>query len=149
MGLADYQPETRVIPFKGGSFEVRGITLNDFTSLVRTHMPDLEAIFDLGSNVIGGKVELDDNDLTQLILALVEQAPGLVANLICLAAGETDDKAVENAAHLPFPIQAKALFEIADVTFSEVGGIKNAVESVAGLMKNNQETTKKILTNLR
>ena len=146
MSLADYQPETRVIPFKGGSFEVRGITLNDFTSLVRTHMPDLEAIFDLGSNVIGGKVELDDDDLTKLVLALVEQAPGLVANLICLAAGETSEKAVANAAVLPFPTQVKALFEIADVTFSEVGGVKNAVESVAGLIKKNPMALKTILT---
>ena len=146
MSLADYQPETRVIPFKGGSFAVRGLTLNDFTSLVRTHMPDLEAIFDLGSNVIGGKSDLDDGDLTKLIIAFTEQAPGLVANLICLTAGETDEKAVANASILPFPTQAKALFEIADMTFAEVGGIKNAVESVAGLLKKNPDALKAILT---
>lgn len=146
MSLADYKPETRVIPFKGGSFEVRGITLNDFTALVRTHMPDLEAIFDLGSNVVGGKTELDDDDLTKLILAFTEQAPGLVANLIAMSAGETDEKSVANAMILPFPVQVKTLFEIADLTFSEVGGVKNAVESVAGLIKKNPMALKTILT---
>jgi len=146
MSLADYQPETRVIPFKGGSFEVRGITLNDFTSLVRTHMPDLDAVFELGTNVLGGKVELNDGDLTSLAIALSEQAPGLVANVILLASGESGDKAMAAAANLPMPTQVKALFEIADITFSEVGGVKNAVESVAGLFKKNPEALKTILT---
>lgn len=146
MSLADYQPETRVIPFKGGSFDVRGITLNDFTALVRTHMPDLEAVFELGSNVLGGKTELDDNDLTRLAVALCEQVPGLVANVILLASGESGEKANAAARSLPFPTQVRALFEIADITFAEVGGVKNAVESVAGLIKKNPEALKTILT---
>lgn len=146
MSLADYQPETRVIPFKGGSFQVRGITLNDFTSLVRTHMVDLEAVFDLGSNVLEGNAELDDDSLTRLAVALCEQVPGFVANLILLGSGESGEKAELAARNLPFPTQVLALYEIADVTFSEVGGVKNAVESVAGLLKKNPQALKKILT---
>lgn len=150
MALADYQPETRVIPFSGGSFSVKGLSLNDFTALVRHHLPDLEAMFNLGSNTLSGKTELTEDDITKLAVAFAEEAPGFVANLIALAAGETDEKSVNAALSLPFPVQVRALAAIADLTFAEVGGIKKAMESVAGLLKQaNPETVKKTLTSLR
>jgi len=137
MSLADYQPETRVVQLKGGSFLVKGLALTEFTTLIRHHLPDIEALFALGSNVLSGKTELTEDDLTKLAVTLSEQAPGFVANLIAVAAGETDEKAIENAGRLPFPVQVKTLVDIADLTFSEVGGVKKALESVAGLLQSN------------
>lgn len=135
MGLADYQPETRVIQLKGGSFAVKGLSLTDFTTLVRHHLPDLEAIVDMAAKTMDGKVDLTEDDIGRLAVVFAEQAPGFVANLISLASGETDEKAVENAYKLPFPVQVKALVDIAELTFDEVGGVKKAWESVAGLLK--------------
>ncbi len=138
MGLADYQPETRVIPVKGGSFEVKGLSLTDFTTLVRYHLPDLEALYALGADVMSGKTELEEGDITSLAVAFCDQAPGFVANLIALAAGEADNKkAIESAFKLPAPLQVKVLVDIADLTFMEVGGVKKGLESVAGLLKKN------------
>lgn len=138
MGLADYQPETRVIPFKGGSFTVKGLSLNEFTTLIRYHLPDVEAIFDLGSQVMAGKTDLTENDLRTLAIAFAEQAPGFVSNLIALATGDTSEAAIKAAGTLTFPTQVKALVDIAELTFDEVGGIKKAMESVAGLLKNSK-----------
>lgn len=138
MSLAEYQPEARVVPFKGGSFTVKGLSLMDITTLIRHHLPDIEALFDIGISTLEGRTDLTQEDLTRIAIAVAEQAPGFVSNLIGLAAGETSEKAIAAAASLPFPTQIKALVEIADITFAEVGGVKNAVESVAGLLKKNQ-----------
>lgn len=135
MALADYQPETRVIPFSGGSFTVKGLSLSDITTLVHHHLPDLEALFDLGSEVIGGRTELSEQDVSSIAIALVEQAPGFVANLIALASGEhADPKAISAAGNLPFPLQVVTIVDIADLTFSEVGGIKKAFALVTERM---------------
>lgn len=140
MPLVAYQPETRVIPVSNTSFEVKGLTLTEVTTLIRYHLPDVEALFSLGSDVLGGKTDLTEQDVTKLALAFAEQAPGFVANLIALASGETDDagkvdpRAIDAAYRLPFPTQIKALVDIADITFTEVGGIKKAMESIAGLL---------------
>lgn len=141
MGLADYQPETRVIPLKNSSFEVRGLSLEDFTTLVRHHLPDLEALYDLGSSVLGGKVDPTNEDLTKLAIVLSEQAPGFVSNLIALAAGDHSEKAVAAARTIAFPLQVKTLVDIAELTFDEVGGIKKAMEFVVGLRKNGKAPT--------
>ncbi len=140
MGLADYQPETRAITLKGGSFSVKGLSLVDFAALVNKHLPDLEAIYELGSQVMAGRTELTEDDLTKLAIAFTEQAPGFAANLIACASGDTSEKAVAGASALPFPVTVKTLVDIAELTFDEVGGIKKAWESVAGLLKKNQLT---------
>lgn len=135
MGLADYQPEVRVITLKGGSFTVKGLSLVEVTALIRTHLPDVEALLDLATNVLDGKTDLSEDDIGLLSVTLAEQAPGLVANLIALSSGESDEAAVQNAYKLPFPVQVKVLMDIAELTFNEVGGIKKAMGSVAGLLK--------------
>lgn len=135
MGLADYKPETRVISLKGGSFDVKGLSLEDFAKLVNHHLTDLEALFDLGSSALSGKTDLSEDDIIKLAVSFVEQAPGFAANLIALAAGDTSEAGMTAAASLPFPVQVKTLVDIAEITFDEVGGIKKAMESVAGLLK--------------
>lgn len=134
MGLADYQPETRVISLKGGSFSVRGLSLEAFTTLVRQHLPDLEAMWNLGSEVLSGRTELTQDDLTMLAITFAEQAPGFTANVIALASGDTSEKAIEGARSLPFPVQVQTLVSISELTFDEVGGIKKALESVAATL---------------
>lgn len=145
MSLADYQPEQRVIPIGKTSFLVTGLSLGHITSLIRTHLDDLDALYDIGSKVIGNKVDVTEQDLTKIAAAVAEQAPGFVANLIALAAGEYNAQAINNAHSLPFPTQVKALIEIAELTFAEVGGVKKGLELVAGLLKNNQSESQPTL----
>lgn len=129
MSLANYTPPSRTVSLGGdNSFNVSGLSLQSIEILVRTHLPDVEELFELFMD--GGNFTTDD--LNRLALTLATRAPGFTANVIALGAGETD--ATANAARLPFPIQLQALAEIAELTFAEVGGIKKFVETVAGLL---------------
>ncbi len=133
MPLAGYKPESKTISVgAGNSFDVKGLSLMDLATLIRVHMPDMEAVFDLVSGV---EVQAID-ELQPVVIAIVSQAPGLAANVIALAAGEGD---ASDAEKLPAPIQVQALVEIGHLTFAEVGGVGKAWEMVADLLK----TTKK------
>ena len=140
MALADTAIERRQIVIKGGSFELSGLSLDAFTTLIRTHLPDLEAVYELVENTTNGLSDLTEADLQTLVIAVAEQAPGFVANLIALSAGETSDKAIKVARSLPFPLQVKCLMEVVDLTFDEVGGIKKSIESVMRLLKSTKKS---------
>lgn len=143
MPLAGYQPEYRVIQIgTTNSFQVRGLGLNDVAVLVREHFPDLEALSDLFGNLD----EMDAQKMQPLVLSLVSNAPGFVANVIALAAGEGS---AEDAERLPFPIQVQALLDIGELTFNDVGGIKKAMELIAALLKKTEVSNKITKTTTR
>jgi hypothetical protein len=133
MPLAGYQPEQRVVPIDASnSFRVRGLGLNDIAVLIREHFPDLHTLFDL----FGTVGDIEPEKLQPLIISMVSQAPGFAANVIALAAGEGD---ASDAERLPIPVQIQALVDIGQLTFSDVGGIKKAVETVAALLTKTPE----------
>lgn len=141
MPLADYQPATREVKLAGGnSFSVRGLSLNDVSVLVREHFPDLDAL----AGLFDGFDNLTVDQFEPLAMSLVSQAPGFVANTIAIAAGEGT---AADAEKLPGPVQVKALLEIGDLTFVDVGGPKKALEMIAGLLTKNQ--VKKALTKVK
>lgn len=141
MPLAGYQPETRTVQIgPQNTMVVRGISLTDLAVLIREHMPDMDAVFDLFKSVDTMKVE----DLQPLILTVVTQAPGLAANVIALAAGEGD---ASDAEKLPMPVQVAALLDIGSLTFTEVGGVGKFTEMVAALLKTT--TMSKVLTSTK
>jgi hypothetical protein len=128
MPLAGYQPEHRNVLLGGGnSFAVRGLSLNDVAVLIRTHFPDVEALFDL----FDGVEDMQAEQMQALALSLLSNAPGFVANVIALAAGEGD---ASDAERLPAPVQVQALFDIGELTFTEVGGVKKSLETIASLL---------------
>ncbi len=141
MPLAGYKPATREVPLAGGnSFHVRGLSLNDISVLVREHFPDLDAL----AGLFDGFDTLTVDQFEPLALSLVSQAPGFVANAIAVAAGEGT---AADAEQLPGPTQVKALLEIGDLTFIDVGGPKKAWEMIAGLLTRTQ--VKKALTKVK
>lgn len=126
--LSDFQVERRELAYKGGSFHVEGLSLESFAVLVRTHLQDLEALFDLFEH----SENLQGADIQRLAIAVLEEAPGFAANVIALAAGEPD--AAPKAAKLPGPVQLEALAAIGELTFTEVGGVKKFLPTVAKLL---------------
>jgi hypothetical protein len=141
MALADFQPETREIQAGGGqSFAVKGLALTQITVLIREHFPDLDAILMLFQEA--GETPTVSS-LQTVILSIVSQAPGLAANLIALAAGEGDARQAEK---LPLGVQIKALQEIGELTFTEVGSVGKLLGAIAALMKN--EKAQKVLTKM-
>lgn len=145
MSLADYKPET--LPVQLGreqSMEVQGLSLEHLAVLLREHMPDLDAVFDL----FDGVENMPQGAGQQLAMTLISQAPGLVANVIALAANQPEH--AEKAAMLPAPVQIDALMKIGELTFTEVGGVKKFLEHIAALLKTvNPQTKAKVTKALR
>lgn len=135
MALSDYTPECRTVMHNGKPlFNVEGLSLETLAVLVKTHLPDLEAVFDI---VLKGEREDETyvDQLSRISTGLALSAPGLVANLIAVSSGEelTEDL-VRIAGRLPFPVQVQALMDIGSLTFDEAGGIKKSIESLMILL---------------
>lgn len=135
MALSDYVPERRPVVVNGKPlFAVEGLSFDTLAVLVKTHMPDFDAIF---GTIQDGEIRGEDRlaHLQRVSQNIVLQAPGLAANIISVASGEPlDEKLVAAARRLPFPAQVEALMNIGELTFEEVGGIKKAVESLTALL---------------
>lgn len=128
MSLANYKPPSRDVPLGDTTLHLEGLSLEHVAILVREHLPDLEALFEVFAGAGTQTVE----DFQRIAFALVTQAPGFAANLIALAAGEP--KAAENAMRIPAPTQVDLIVAIGDLTFVEVGGVKKSLGTIAGLL---------------
>jgi hypothetical protein len=138
MALIEYTPERRDIKAREGQVlgQVQGLSLEHVAVLVREHLPDLEALFELFQT---GDVEsLEAQDWLKLAMPIITQAPGLAANMIALAADEPGS--AQKVQTWPLGVQLMALVDIFDLTVAEVGSVKKAMEMVAALlaMKNNK-----------
>lgn len=135
MGLAHFEPETHEIKFtskgKPFSFVVRGLNLVDLSYLVGEHLADIEAAWELFSDA--QKEIIRRGSMDGLFLTLCRDAPGLVAEIISVAADEKD--LVEQYAKLPFSISVTALAEVSRLTMVEAGGLKNLFASLANLIQ--------------
>lgn len=138
MSLSNYQAPKLVVSFKGGQFEVRGITLDDLAILLKNHLNDIENLVDMFQKEPDHEAAVAS--LLKHSITLIREAPGLVANLIALASDEPD--AVDNARSLSMPIQVKAIQSIAQLSFEEAGGPKKFVESLWMLLKGMPSLTK-------
>lgn len=129
MGLASYQPARHELVMSEGSvISVTGLSLNHISRLIHHHFQDIEALF----AIFEKHDQVHSGDLEHIFLGLIQDAPGFVANVIALAAGEPDE--AEKAQGLPFPVQIQLLTSIADLTFRDVGGPKKALEMVTSLL---------------
>lgn len=131
MSLAAFQPEKIEIKHRKVTFEVRGLSMTDLSSLVRTHYTDLEALFTIYENeaVTGG---VNAMSIARYGTSLIKDAPGLVGHIIALAADEPE--MVDNAMRLPMLVQIDALKAIGKLTFEEVGGVKKLIAELSNLV---------------
>lgn len=131
MTRARYVAPTISIPLGGENqpLPVRGLGLQEIAILIREHMPDLEGIVEM----VMATEDWRDLNLGPLAGSLVSQAPGLAANIIALSAGEPDFAA--DVMTMPIGVQAKLLNAISQLTFEDVGGIKNGLGVIMGLLK--------------
>lgn len=131
MSLSDYVPQRVTVPLRGGSLQVRGLALDDVTILLQNHLPDLDTLFDLYQEAQTDHTKVSDT--AKYAVQIIKQAPGLVANMIALAADEPDQ--VEKARVLPIAAQQKALMEILRISFEEAGGPKKFFASLMGILR--------------
>jgi|AntDeeMinimDraft_5_1070356.scaffolds.fasta_scaffold00686_20 hypothetical protein len=107
---------------------VRGLSVQDLTTAIRTHKDSLNKAFSLAE----GRLE-EDQDLTEFGMELMEQFPDLVALLIALAA-DMPDRAGE-IKHLPAPVQLKLMMAVYEMTIEDTGGLQDFLQQVFAIMK--------------
>lgn len=131
MSLQDFNVVREVVPFQGGSLDVRGLSLNDITFLVRDYLDELNTLFSLYE-----KEETRETATAQAVtfaIRIVQETPRLVAQLIVLA-GDADQSLISKAETLPLPVQIEALRRIIELTFEEAGGAKKFIDSLVGMI---------------
>ena len=131
MSLADFQPERITVKSKNFSMAVRGLSLIDCSALLRTHMSDLESLFEMYEQEAQG-LSFGNVAVARYATRLISDAPGLVAHIIALACDEPEQ--LDNARRLPMIVQINALKAIGTLTFEEVGGVKKLIEELSGLV---------------
>jgi len=129
MALKDIQiPKVDVTVAKDSSFAVRGLSTSDIEHLIRTHGADLRSLF---TEFAAGKLDgLMKGDMAPVMRELVGRVPGLIVDLIALAADAEDDEDRKVVKRLPTAVQVDALIKIATLTLSTEGDLGNALETV-------------------
>lgn len=138
-GLAGYTPKTEKVEYPGGDFTVRGLSPDDFVSLMAEHNEIMSALFDkfinesaiqkAGLELTGGKLKLAD--MQNVVQEAVKAAPPLMADIIAHGAGEPS--LAPTARLLPTGSQIDALTKIANLTLEAEGGMEKLVETVSTL----------------
>lgn len=138
MGLKDFTPATETVAYPDGNFAVRGLSLEDLTVLVRAHYKPLSELFDryvgeaaaaAADEVSGGQLKL--GDVSDVVLEVLETAPGLLADVISRAAGEPDQ--AHMARMLPTSTQIDAIEKVIRLTLEAEGGLEKLVGTVSKL----------------
>ncbi|HJV26860.1 MAG TPA: hypothetical protein VJ673_14320 [Aromatoleum sp.] len=102
MSLQNFVIPTTTIPTAGGNITVRGLGVDDLSTLIRTHGDDVAPLLD-------GELNID---------TLATTAPAMVADVIALAADAPE--AAPTAARMPIAIQSRLLTEVFKLTFTDI-----------------------------
>lgn len=110
---------------------VHGLSLNHIVGLINTNRPAVEALFSKFQDK--EEVALTDDEVGNIGLEMIEQAPVMVAQIIALASDaydghDLDDEyavsPLDTIMSMPVGLQLAFLQEIGDMTFSAGGGVK-------------------------
>lgn len=138
MGLSAFTPKTDTVQFPGGEFAVRGLSLEDFTVLLRDYHKPLSALFDRyvaeaalekADADAGGLLAL--GDMKGVVLDAVSLAPGLIGDCIARAAGEVENPHLTRT--LPLGVQIDAITKVVTLTLEAEGGVEKLLETVSTL----------------
>lgn len=143
MALSDYEiPRTSIRLNEKASVDVRALSLDDVSFLVRIHQEDIEALVSMFQAKVGAKKgNVDPSKVSALveqagdkmISSFLQQFPLLAANIIAVASDEPG--AWATARKLPVPVQIDALLAVARLTFEDAEGFKKFVGNVTAAMQ--------------
>jgi hypothetical protein len=115
MSLSGFKPETVKIELnREATMTVRGLSADDFSDLLRTHLPAMVLVL----HALRSGTGPDD-----LIMNLIRDAPIFCAHAISCAADEPG--AFKQALALPMPITVEAIRQIVKLTFESPGDSGN------------------------
>lgn len=133
MSLADYQPPTEIVSFKGmrrdSSIEVHGISTVDLVRIFTAELPQISTAYALWQ-----KTKARQFSELGFLTQLVTKTPELVAEVICCASNQRTAEAKAGAAMLPLGVQVMALEAVYRLTLQDCGGLKNLL-AILGMVK--------------
>jgi len=135
MGLLDITIPTTQVETPGGSFAVRGLSLEDFVSLYDEHTQQFGALFDQFRNWASSNGE-DMPPLEQFCAKLLYQAPAIAARVISKAANADTPAGLAMARQLSPLTQAEALESIGRLTFRSEEDVKKMLALAVTHIKN-------------
>lgn len=142
MGLRNYKPDLMTVKASSETeFQVRSISLDPLTVILRDNLADLEKMLTLYGEAQDSNIAA--SQMAVYALGIVRDAPQLAAAIIAHATVgerepvESEEEAIaaltESASKLGMTVQIDALRKIGELTFREAGGAKKFFE---GLMLN-------------
>lgn len=135
--------QAEIVKTSGGELPVRGLSLSDITLLVERHRLVVEDMF---AKYKSGTAKVEDFDEQSFAAVLLKEAPGLVAEVICVASdSELDEESINIAKKLSLPEQIEAIHKIGSATFKSEQDLGNVVSVVIQMFNG----ATKALTNLR
>lgn len=130
MSWADYQPPSAEVPLGGGAKgRVRGLNVDDLSALVTNHLEPIShavALYAKSKKDVYSKANLH-----AFVISCASQFPGLVSEVISLAADEPSLREKKIA----LSVQIAALNEIVRLTIEELGGLGNLSLVLGNLAK--------------
>ena len=128
--LSEYQTPRIEVPLGADKVvALRGLNLDDFALLLQDHLEPISKAVDLYQQ---SKQDIYTNKNMQgFILAIVKDFPGLVSEVISIAADEPEAKRVK----LGLGFQTSAVAAISKLTLEEAGGLGNLFASLAALAR--------------
>lgn len=131
MSLAEFVIARKLVSFAGGSFHVKGLSLDDINFLIRDWLPEIDSLFKMYENEDLRETAISES--AKFAIGIVQQAPHLVGTLIAVGAEELD--MVDIARRLPIPAQVEAIKAIFELTFEEAGGAKKFLDMILSLVQ--------------
>jgi hypothetical protein len=131
MSLQDFKVPTEEVAFRGGVLVLRGLALNDISTLVRDYLAELNVLFAMYGNEETRETALAES--ARFAITIIKETPNIVAQMIVLASDEPQEH-LHIAARLPLPIQTECVRKIIELTFEEAGGAKKFLDSLVGLV---------------
>jgi len=134
MGLLDLKVPRSQVQAPGGSFAVRGLSLEDLVNLHHRYTAEFGGVFDqfrTWATTETGELP----PLEQFVAKLLYQAPVLAAQVIAIACDEDSDEGLAVARRLPPLVQAEALQQIGRLTFRSEEDVKKMLTLVVAQVR--------------
>lgn len=128
--LASYQTPRIDVPLgENQVVSLRGLDLDDFSVLLQAHLPSITKAAELFR--ASQRDIYSSANLQSFVLTVAKDFPGLVSEVISIAADEPEAKDVK----MGLGFQLAALQAVVKLTLEEAGGLGNLIASLAALSK--------------
>lgn len=129
MPLIGYKPPVDTVDLQGGSFEVKGLSLDDVSVLIQANLDDAENLFEVFNRSVGDGTNIDFKAVAGTLATYSPRFVSAAIALACTEEAEFNDR-LSAAKTLPLPVQIDAIKKIGTLTFEEVGGVKKFLEDL-------------------